>query len=348
MTTSDRTARTFPERVAVAGSSSTAGALLMAHLELAWPDCWFVPIDTQPLRWPVKRVSAYRMDRRDRGETFHIDNIPEVMQAKAFDELVEARRLTMADIADTLDLERVDAVIHVGSHYDGPDREQFLNNAAHWIRSCRMAAVRQLVYLSDVRVYGAGSANPIPLTERSRPGPASEHQVLLDAESALLDHSIEPSSDADLRVAVLRSAMSVGPISSSPVADELLWPAVTSHRNRSIPIQLVHQHDLMRAVQFALFHQLHGVYNVASRGIVGSKDVLDMFQKGTTFKAHRSKRYGRSVTRGMGKHPLIVSDAKFRQAAKFEAKYSSEQAARAYCHSYLLGTNPRHDRQDQE
>lgn len=307
------------------------------------PDCQLMSVDSHPLLQPVKRVSAYRMEPNRAGAILTIDDIPEVMQLRAWDLVNDNRRLTMADVADAFHLESVDCVVHVGSLYDRPNPEPFVGDTENWILACRLAGVGQLVYLSDIRVYGTGRENPIPLTERAEPNPAREHQSILDAELPLQESFGCADSSSSLKIAVLRSAMTAGPSGCSPATEELLWPAAASYRNLDIPIQLVHQHDLTRAVRFALVHQLNGIYNVASRGVVGSKNVLDMFKNGTASKANRSKRRGGSATRGMGKHPLIVSDTKFRQAANFEAAYSSEQAALAYCHSYLYGMSSRHD-----
>ena len=320
----------------------------MAELGTALPDCQLVAIDSHPLIRPVQRVSAYRMEPNSAGPILHIDDIPEVMQLRAWEMVADSRRLTMADVPDVFHLESVDSVIHVGSLYDRPNPEEFVKDTEHWIQACRMAGVSQLVYLSDIRVYGTRRENPIPLTERSEPNPAAEHRFLLDAELPLHIDSGVTTSGSALKVAVLRSAMTAGPSGASPATEELLWPAIASSRNRGIPIQLVHQHDLTRAVASALLRQLHGVYNVASKGIIGSQSVLDMWRPGKANKGSRRKRPAIPRTGGMGKHPLIISDTKFRQAAAFEAAYSSEQAARAYCHSYLLGVNSPHDRPNQE
>ena len=69
-----------------------------------------------------------------------------------------------------------------------------------------------------------------------------------------------------------------------------------------------------------------------------------MIVRATGKKGNRTThRAGPRARGGTGKHPLIVSDTKFRQAAGFQARYSSEQAARAYCHSYLSEPTSAHD-----
>lgn len=346
MTTASQTPTEFPRVIAVVGASSTFGALMLRHLETALPHCRLVAIDAYPLRRPVKQVSAYRMEpNRAAGAILTIDDIPEMMQQRAWDMVVDNRRPTMADVPDVFHLESVDSVIHVGSHYDRANPREFLEGTQHWAQASRLAGcVQQFVYVSDVRVYGAGADNPVPLTERSQTEPAPAHQFILDAESDLQNNYMQSTTDAGMRVAVLRSAMSVGPTGSSPAADELLWSTLASGRNGNVPLQLVHQHDLTRAVQIALTRRLDDVYNVAGSGVLGARTMRDLCKSAMAkHPRYRARRRSPSRSRHLARRPLIVSDTKLKQAVGFKAKYSSEQAARAYCHSYLLEPSTRHD-----
>ena len=315
---------------------------MLMHLETAFPGIQLVAIDASPLLQPVKHVSAYRIEPNRTGAILTIDDIPEIMQMKAWDLVLDNRRLTLADVADVFHLESVDSVIHIGSHYDADGAEQFMSDTQHWMQACRLADVSQLVYLSDLRVYGAGSVNPVPITERSDPAPASEHRFLLDAELALQSGGLGGTDDSGLNIAVLRSAMSVGPSGSSPAADELLWNTMASSRDRSVPIQLIHQHDLARAVELAVTNRLDGTYNVAGKGVVSAGSLQGMCNS-VAGNELRARNRSRSGGRHLARHPLILSDAKLRQAAGFAAKYTSEQTARSFCHSYLLEPTRRNE-----
>ncbi len=335
MSMSGQTPNESPRVIAVIGASSSFGALLLTHLETALPHCQLVAIDDYPLVRPVRRVSAYRMEPNRTGAILTIDDIPEVMQLKAWDLVLDNRRLTIADAPDVFHLESVNSVVHVGSYYDRANSVAFLEDAQHWAQACRFAEVSQFVYVSDVRVYGVGSKTPVPVTENFLGEPAPEHRHLLDVESNLLQGSRESAAGENLKVAILRSAMSVGPTGSSPVADELLWGALASGRNGDLPVQLLHHHDLSTAVELAITRQLDGIYNVAGNGVVRTRAFRDMSKNGAG-SVRRAPKRSPSRNRRLTKHPLIASDAKLRQATGFKAKYSSEQAARAYCHSFLL------------
>ena len=158
MTPTEAATETRSKAVAVVGASSGFGARMLLHLEAERPDYWLVAIADRPMRWPVERVSSYRLAQNRVGGTFTLADIPDVMQSKAWDLFSERRELTMAEMPDVLQLENVDSIVHVGSHYDGPDPEAFIERTSRWVDAARIAGVRQFVYLSDIRTYGIGRA----------------------------------------------------------------------------------------------------------------------------------------------------------------------------------------------
>ena len=323
-----------PQVIAVVGSASTYGALMLSRLEASLPHCQLVAIDSYPLRWPVKQMSAYRMEPNQTGAILTIDDIPEVMQSKAWDMVLDNRRLTMADVPDVLDLESVDTVINVGSCYDRDNSEAFIEDTPHWIQACRLSGVRQMVYLSDVRVYGIRPENPVPLTEQSNAAPAPHHRHLLESESALHE-ALNSGNLGGLTITVLRTAMTVGPDGSTPAVNDLISERSLRNVNRNFPLQFLHQHDLERAVEQAITGRVAGVYNLASTGVIPSKAAAELCQGQRISKGRQRSFPGRGGGFDLGKGPLILSSTKFKQASKFDFKYSSEQAFRSYCHSYL-------------
>ena len=343
MTTANGATSTGSGVIAVVGASSSFGAQMLLHLEAARPDCWLVSIADRPLRWPVERVSSYRLAQNRVEQRFTLADIPDVMQSKAWDLFSERHELTMAEMPDVLQLEHVDALIHVGSHYDGPDAEGFIGRTPRWVDAARIAGVGQFVYLSDVRAYGIGPNNPVPVTENSNLNPASGHRYLVAAEPELPPPDgppVPPHPGVDdpdaMRIAILRTAMSVGPRASSPAVDELLLPAITSGRKREFPLQFLHQHDLARAVESTITHHLNGVFNVAGDGVVSSRDVWDMCENRRVVTQVGARAFRRSAGAQLARWPLIISSAKFKQKAAFKFKYSSARAARVFCHSVLL------------
>ena len=333
MTTSSAMPATQPRTVAVVGASSIFGALMLRQLETSLPDCRLVSMDTYPLRWPVKRISAWRVEPSTDEPFLHIDNIPQIIQSDAWDSFVNGRRMHMVEASDTLEIEQVDTVVHVGSFYDQPGREEFLSQVQRWAFACRMArTVQQLVFLSDVRVYGIRPDNPIPLTERSAPQPEPGHRFLLDLENALLKDNASEDDD-NLIITVLRTAITVGPDGPSPAAAELLSTRAVG--SGSFPMQFLHHHDLAGAVEQAICHRVDGVYNVASNGVIQSTDVAQLYRRPRSPGSGRPEAQSSGGRFKLARCPLILSCTKFKQDAKFQFKYSSEQAVRAFCNSYL-------------
>lgn len=343
MNTNTGAPREFTHVIGVVGAASRFGAQMLLYLEKERPDSWLVAIAERPLRWPVERISTYRLAQNRVGGVLTMSDIPDFMQQKAWDMFLEGHELTIADIPDVLQLEGVDSLIHVGSYYDGPNPEQFCADAQLWLRAARIARVRQFIYLSDVRVYGANANNPVPITERTATNPSRQHRYLAEAEPALPEAEDDGTSlgaggaaSEEMKVAVLRAAMSVSANHASPATEELLLPAVTANRKRSFPLQFLHQHDLARAIEQVIRQSLHGVFNMAGDGVVDSLDIL-YWCRSSRLPRHAGSTHSRNSTgRQLSKHPLIVSSAKFKQMARFRFKYSSARAIRAYCHSVLL------------
>ena len=356
--------------IAVAGAASSGADRLLHYLENALPDCWFVTFDGRSLLRPAPRVSAYRLEisreadsslltslrwtqdtaHPEYGGVISIADVPDVISDRAWDEVMVSHRITAADVADVMSMQGVDSLIYMGSHYDGPEAEQFLRATPYWMQAAQNARVRRFVYLSDYRVYGVRPDNPVPLTEQTPTRPLPAHRELLEAEPGTEDRA--GAGDAGMSVATLRTAMVVGPGGSSPVARELLLPAIGSGKgagkggdrgkgqDREARLQFLHEYDLARAIVAAIEHNVDGVYNLAGGGLVALSDVMGFArttQKGGRHaalqkEAGRARRSGGNIAR----HTMIASVAKFRQAARFRFRYSSEQAARAYCHSVLL------------
>ncbi len=343
MTFAETAAQTRSKAVAVVGASSGFGARMLLHLESERPDYWLVAIADRPMRWPVERVSSYRLAQNRVGGTFTLADIPDVMHSKAWNLFSERHELTMAEMSDVLQLENVDSIVHVGSHYDGPDPEGFLEGTSRWVDAARIAGVRQVVYLSDIRAYGIGKSHPIPVTERSGANPAPQHRYLVMAEPALPPPDGPPIppvpgvEDANaMRIAILRTAMSVGSGCSSPAVDELFYPAINAGRKREFPIQFLHHHDLARAVEATINRQLSGIFNIVGDGVVSSKEMLGMCEDTVASRSGRAGRLRRSVGAELAKYPLIVAANKFKQQAQFRFKYSSVRAARVFCHTVLM------------
>lgn len=328
-----------PQAVAVVGAASPCGAQLLRHLESALPDCRFVTFDPRPLRWPVRRVSAYRLHRNGPAETLPVSDLPTLLPARAWDIVAQSHRITLADINDCLRNEAVDSLIYLGSHYEGPDAAQFLRDTPCWLDAARTAGVRRFVYLSDYRVYGVRRGQPIPITERSDTGPLPAHRILRDGEP---EPEPEPTDAAAMAVTVLRTAMTVGPNGSNPAAQEFFQLPLSPGRNPSLQLQFLHEYDLARAVTEVISRRLEGTYHLAGDGSISLAEVAALClphpgrSKGRRNPPPPETRSMRRKTANAARHPMIISATKFKQEAHFRFQYSARRAIRAYTHSVLL------------
>ena len=262
-----------PPAIAVVGAASHCGARLMRHLESLLPHCRFVTFDTRPLRWPVSQVSAYRLHANSLPGTLSVSDIPEILQHRAWDIVTQSRRITLADADASLHIEAVDSLIHLGSHYDGPDMAQFLSDTRYWLEAAGTAGVRGFVYLSDYRVYGMRPGQPVPITELRATGPLPCHQILRDAEPA---PSPAPTATPAVPVAVLRTAMTVGPNGTNPAAQEFFPLRSPPGKYGNLQLQFLHEYDLARAVAEVIARRLDGTYNLAGDGSISLAEVTEL------------------------------------------------------------------------
>ena len=317
MTTSN--APVAAQVIAVVGSSSFVGSRILLHLESESPEWRLVALDNAPLRWPIQGASAHRIGRDYTGENITVDDIP-----------------------DLLELESVDSLIYVGSHYDGAEPASFLEQTPRWVDAGRRAGVRQFIYLSDYRVYGIRPGQPTPVTERTVTDPMPAHLRLAHAEPKSRRPQNIPEPTAEMRVAVIRTAMTVGPNGASPAAVEFFARQLRSGGKPNPPLQFLHEYDLARAVINTINHRLNGIYNLAGDQSICWHDVASACQTALP----RAKQTGEFPGSGPApslknagdptRHPIVISNTKFKQEAQFKYKYSSGRAFRAYCHSVLM------------
>jgi nucleoside-diphosphate-sugar epimerase len=127
--------------------------------------------------------------------------------------------------------------------------------------------VTSLVHLSSATVYGAWPDNQIPLTEDAplRPNPEFAYGVgKAEAERALAEWA---EAHQQVRVAVLRPAVTVG--SPEPLYEALGAIRAPRAGDGRRPVQFLHVDDLADAVVLAWTERLVGVFNVAPDTGVG-------------------------------------------------------------------------------
>jgi UDP-glucose 4-epimerase len=136
------------------------------------------------------------------------------------------------------------------------------------------STVRTVVVKSSTHVYGSQPEDPSFFAEgtpRSRPARIRLERSLLEVEQYVHDLAIDNPAMA---VGVLRFVNVVGPdvrTSLVRLLDAPLVPAIAGFDPR---FQLVHEDDVVRALQFAMEHRLSGTFNVAGSTPIPWSEVL--------------------------------------------------------------------------
>ena len=128
------------------------------------------------------------------------------------------------------------------------------------------SAVRHLVVKSSALVYGASPHDPTWFsedTERSGRARTVTERSLLEVEATLRSFAEE---QPERRLAVLRFANVLGEEISTPLSKALDLPLVPTIAGFDPQMQFVEQGDVVRALDFAVHHEISGVYNVAGDG----------------------------------------------------------------------------------
>ena len=198
------------------------------------------------------------------------------------------------------------------------------------------SGVKSLVHLSSATVYGAWPDNQVPLTEDAplRPNPEFAYGVgKAEAERTLAEWAEDHS---EVRVAVLRPAVTVG--SPEPLYEALGAIRAPRAGDGVRPVQFLHVDDLADAVVLAWSERLAGVFNVAPDTGVG-EDAARALAGGVarvTLPARLSHavaawtwqlwRSGVPVeARAYAIHPWVVAPDRLK-AAGWAPQYSSEEA----------------------
>lgn len=132
----------------------------------------------------------------------------------------------------------------------------------------RAEGLTKVVVKSSTAVYGTRSAEPSIISEDY-----AAHDVILsgyardcaEAETYARDFG-RRRPDVDL--VILRTQNVVGPTVRTNIGDYLSLPVVPHALGFDPRLQLLHEHDAVEALHAAVFSDAHGIFNVASEGVV--------------------------------------------------------------------------------
>jgi UDP-glucose 4-epimerase len=139
--------------------------------------------------------------------------------------------------------------------------------------------VRKLVFKSSAHYYGCHSDDPAFFTEQMRrvhaPSTPLERDIV-EAEAAVADFA---EKNDKVTITTLRFCNVLGPDKDTSHARVLSLPAVPMIAGYDPRYQFIHADDAVRALEFAVDHELPGIYNAAPDGVLALSEVIGALGK---------------------------------------------------------------------
>ena len=180
-------------------------------------------------------------------------------------------------IATVVAGQTVDTVVHMsvraaqgrGGPGHTPTKEHNVIGTMQLLAACQKApGLERLVVRSSAAGYGSSSRDPARFTEdmaaRSVPRSGFGKDVL-EVEGYVRGFS---RRRPDVTVTTLRPAHLIGSRTESPLSDYFSLPVVPTPFGFDARLQLLHENDLLAAMEHATIQGTHGTFNVAGDGIV--------------------------------------------------------------------------------
>lgn len=198
--------------------------------------------------------------------------------------------------------------------------------------------VGKVVYTSSATAYGAHAKNPLCITEDR---PLAPNQ---DSYYSLSKFSVETlardffASHPETALTILRAGLCVGPRTRNMFHGFWTRKASIFPSGRAPYLQFIHEEDLGRAMHLAHKKHLPGVWNVAADDAVSSFWAFEKagvrlvkLPSGILKKAANAAFLLRleKVSQGwlsLSEHTIHMSSERFKKAAGWEPRWTSEQA----------------------
>jgi UDP-glucose 4-epimerase len=179
-------------------------------------------------------------------------------------------------IAKVIAGEDVDTVVHMSviatpGTAGGRSTMKELNviGTMQLLAACQKApSLKRLVVRSSTAVYGSSPRDPAMFTEDMAPKrmPRSGFaKDVVEVEGYVRGFA---RRRPDIEVTMLRAANTVGPTVSSPMSQYFRLPVAPTVLGFDARLQLLHEDDLLRALQHSATSGVHGTFNIAGDGIM--------------------------------------------------------------------------------
>ncbi|MEA2460820.1 MAG: hypothetical protein QOH90_997 [Actinomycetota bacterium] len=180
--------------------------------------------------------------------------------------------------------EGADVVIHLAFVMDpikdeAAMRDINVNGSQNVFRAAGKAGVSKIIYTSSATVYGAHPDNDVPLTEDS---PLRANlDFSYPAHKLEVEYVVRELREEypDTKVTVFRPAIVFGPHVDNAWSHLMEMPILLGVQGYRPAMQFIHEDDVARALQFAVFNDLDGAFNLAPEGWLESEEILNVMGK---------------------------------------------------------------------
>jgi UDP-glucose 4-epimerase len=242
-----------------------------------------------------------------------------------------------------VDEERPDVVVHLAFvlnpiHDEALTYEIDVGGTHNVLEACSAADVGQVLVTSSSTAYGAFPDNPVPLTEEHPVRGVAGFEYARDkAESDRLCQ-LWALQHPDRVMTIVRPCIVFGPSVDNYLVR--LWTKQPFQADFGLPdpgIQFVHEDDVVSAVLALLDGRFGGAFNVAGEGVMPVEEcasIVGLPRRRVPLRAYRRFASLMWLVRAseappgsldFAVYPWIVSNAKLKEVAGWEPRYSSRE-----------------------
>jgi UDP-glucose 4-epimerase len=302
------------------------------------------------MRYVVTGGSGYigsRLVERlgEREETEQI-TICDVRPPRSYRPKTEFRQLDVRDraaVRETLEQERPDALVHLAFvlnpiHDEGTMYDIDVNGTLYVLEAAGAAGVEQVLVTSSAVAYGAFEDNPVPLTEEHPLRGVPSFEYARDKTESDRLCQLWALEHPDRVMTIVRPCIVMGPNVDNYLVR--IWtdqPFQADFGGPDVPLQFVHEDDLVEAIDGLLDGRHAGAFNVTGDGIVTGNEcaeAIGMKRLRVPFRAYR--RFAglmwklRQAEAPPGAleyaiHPWVASNEKVKRTLGWEPKHTSRE-----------------------
>jgi UDP-glucose 4-epimerase len=248
-----------------------------------------------------------------------------------------------ARVREVIEHERPDALVHLAFilnpiHDERTMYDIDVNGTLYVLEAADAAGIEQVLVTSSGVAYGAFEDNPVPLTEEHplRGVPAFEYaRDKTESDRVCQLWALE---HPDRVMTIVRPCIVMGPNVDNYLVR--IWtdqPFQADFGGPDVPLQFVHEDDLVDAIVGLIAGRHPGAFNVAADGLVTGREcaeTIGMKRRRVPFRAYRRlaslmwKLRQAEVPPGALDyvlHPWVLSNEKLKRTLDWEPRYSSRE-----------------------